>query len=167
MHLEAMSFVASAVRTYDARGPVYEIGSKNINGTVRVLFPGDDYLGIDVVAGPCVDVVADGATYVPPTTPATVVCCEVLEHTEWAGAIVTQAAKVLGDGGLLIISCAGDGRAPHSAVDGGRLRQGEFYDNLSREQVADWARTAGIAELPQPCDSHPGDTYFVGRKVAS
>jgi hypothetical protein len=164
MHAEAFAFVALAARDHRATGPVYEIGSLNINGTVRGLFPSAGlYLGIDVVPGPCVDLVADGATYLPPVEPSTVVCCEVLEHTEAAPVIVAQAAKVLAPGGLLIITCAGDGRAPHSAVDGGPLRSWEFYRNIPADELRAWAVDAGITPLPMT-PPYPGDAYFVGRK---
>lgn len=166
MHAAAFSFVATAAREFEAKGPVYEIGSRNINGSVRGLFHDVGlYIGIDVVGGPGVDLVADGATYTPPIMPRTVVCCEVLEHTAAAEVIVKQAATVLEPGGLLIITCAGPGRDAHSAVDGGPLRAGEHYRNIHPYEVAAWATDAGVDELLST--GHAGDTYYVGRKRAA
>lgn len=167
MHSEAFAFVAHAVRAHAAQSPVYEIGSLNINGSVRCLFDrsAGSYIGIDVVSGPDVDLVADGATYRPPMIPQTVVCCEVLEHTPDAEAVVRQAASVLAFGGLLILTCAGEGRAPHSAVDGGALRPGEFYRNIPSDQLHQWARASGITPLVSLADPvNHGDCYFVGRQ---
>ncbi len=39
-------------------GRTAEFGSFNVNGTVRILFDCDHYVGIDWIAGPCVDVVS-------------------------------------------------------------------------------------------------------------
>lgn len=152
---------------YGAIGPVYEIGSRNINGSVRGLFAGQ-YIGVDVVPGLGVDLVADAAAYVPPLTlaPSTVVCCEVLEHTSDAAAIVYQAATVLQPGGLLIITAAGEGRAPHSATDGGPIRPGEFYRNLAIGELQRWAEAAGIETLKMVQSEQPADVYYVGRKRA-
>jgi hypothetical protein len=168
MHQQAFEFVATVARAYQARGPVYEIGSRNINGSVRALFHDVGlYLGVDVASGPGVDLVADGATYAPPIVPRTVVCCEVLEHTADAHKIVAQAATVLEPGGLLIITCAGEGRVPHSAWDGGPLRAGEYYRNLSFGDLERWASAAGVDALRMAWSENPGDTYYVGRKKAA
>ncbi len=126
---------------------VYEIGSLNLNGSVRVLFRGAQYHGVDIVPGQGVDVVADGATYVPPFVPDCVVCCEVLEHTPKAPAIVKQMAEVVEPGGLVLVSCAGPSRGPHSAVDGGPLRPGEYYGGVGYDQLVAWMRAAGLADI--------------------
>jgi SAM-dependent methyltransferase len=170
MHAEAFAFVAQAVQTYGAAGPVYEIGSRNINGSVRSIFAGLPYLGIDATPGPDVDVVADASGYDPRAQPerfepATVVCCEVLEHALDAEAIVRQACDVLTPGGLLIITVATDGRAPHSAVDGGPVRDGEFYRNLSGVDLTDWMRRSGVSVISAEAMPSRGDLYIVGRKA--
>lgn len=165
MHPQAYHFVATAARDHHAQAPVYEIGSRNINGTVRGLFSHLGlYLGVDVMPGPDVDLVVDAATYAPPIPPATVVCCEVLEHTPAAQAIVMRAASVLEPGGLLIITTAGDGRAPHSAIDGGPVRPGEYYRNLSIGELQQWATASGVDTVRMSETDNPGDVYFVGRK---
>ena len=45
---------------------VLEVGSLNINGSVREFFTGGDYLGLDVGAGPDVDLVCEGQRYDAP-----------------------------------------------------------------------------------------------------
>lgn len=165
MHPEAYHFVATVARDHHACAPVYEIGSRNINGTIRGVFHGlGAYLGVDVAPGPGVDLVVDAATFTPPSPPATVICCEVLEHTAAAQTIVTQAARVLAPGGLLIITTAGDGRAPHSAIDGGVLRDGEYYQNLTIREITQWAADGGVDALRASATDNYGDLYYVGRK---
>jgi SAM-dependent methyltransferase len=102
------------------------------------------YLGVDCVDGNGVDVVADGAEYQPPFEPDCIVCCEVLEHAARPQALVNRLAQVLSPGGTLIITCAGPGRAPHSAVDGGRLRLGEHYCGIRANDLGRWLINAGL-----------------------
>jgi hypothetical protein len=127
---------------------VYEVGSLDINGSIRALFPdAEAYHGVDLVPGPAVDAVGDGETHVPPFAPDCVVCCEVLEHALEPEAIVRQMAKVLAPGGTLVVTCAGPGRIPHSAVDGGNLRRGEHYQAVGAEQLYVWMNRAGLTDV--------------------
>lgn len=168
MHAQAYQFVAQAAAEYTAEGPVYEIGSRNINGTVRGLFRhAPVYLGVDVCSGQDVDLVTDAAAYQPPFAPATVICCEVLEHTPAAEAIVRQVGSVLAPGGVFIATMAGEGREPHSAADGGPLRAGEFYRNVSVADIIQWAESADIDVVKATADPVVGDLYFIGRKRAA
>jgi hypothetical protein len=110
---------------------VLEYGGRYINGSIRPLFDSPEYTSIDIVPGDGVDVVADAATYTPTKVPDTIVCCEVLEHTDAWADIVKQAGSTLDpENGILILTCATHGRQPHSAVDGGALRGGEYYGNV-------------------------------------
>ena len=108
---------------------VVECGARNVNGTVRDCWPDATWTGIDIMAGDGVDVVSDFREFWPAVAPDMVVCCEVLEHVEdWTG-IVYHALQILKPDGILVVTCASTGRAPHSAVDGGNLRAGEWYEN--------------------------------------
>lgn len=155
---------------------VYEVGSLNINGTVRPVFPDAVwYHGIDVVPGPGVDAVADAETYIPPLVPDCIVCCEVLEHAPRAEALLRRLGALVAHGGQVIVTCAGPDRRPHSGVDGGDLRDGEFYRNLSAAQLAAWLQAAGLTRVrveqapgvPQALANSlltAGDLYAVGYK---
>lgn len=110
---------------------VLDIGGRNINGSPRHLFPNaTSYTVIDIAPDDGVDIVADASTWVPNEIYDVVVCCEVFEHTAvWPGILAT-AYEALADGGQFIATMAGPGREPHSAVDGYRLRVGEYYGNV-------------------------------------
>src|SRR5687767_13155009 len=104
MHAEAFAFVQWVASKMGPRHSVLEIGSRNVNGTIRPLFNGSTrYLGIDMLPGFDVDVVANGATYQPSHPVDTVISCEVLEHTPEAPKIVGHALEVLEPGGVLIV----------------------------------------------------------------
>jgi SAM-dependent methyltransferase len=137
MHPEAFDFVAKQRAAMDRCESVVEFGSLDINGSVRPLFDGCRYVGVDLVAGPGVDVVDDASEWEPAELVDCVVCCEVFEHLAGWPALVVQAATILRPGGTLIVTCAGPGRGPHSAVDGNALRAGEHYANVEPAALAD------------------------------
>jgi hypothetical protein len=156
MHQQAYEFIAASVQELGHVGLVLEIGSRVINGSVRSLFNADRYIGLDVMPGPGVDVVAHGAEYVPDSSPDVVVCCEVLEHTSAASAIISHALSLLPSGGVLLLTAAGPERAPHSAIDGGPLRSGEHYRNIRVEDLEAWLPDGDRSIVHDPM---AGDVY--------
>lgn len=163
MHPAALSFATHVVRTIRPPRRVLEMGSRNVNGSVRPLFAGAAYVGLDLLPGPGVDVVADAATW-----PGDgklfdcVVSTEVLEHAPGAARICANAHRLLTPGGVLILTMAGEGRPPHSALDGGELRPGEFYRNVPRPMLAGWL-AAFVVRLIDAA-SHGGDIYALAVK---
>jgi len=143
MHEAAKTWVRRFVLAHGPGTRVLEIGSREINGEVRSLFrKAESYTGIDLAPGAGVDLVADGATFVLEAPPDRIVCCEVLEHAPNAAAILANAWRQLAPHGWLVVTCAAPNRAPHSAVDGGPLRPGEFYRNLTPRDVHDALKPA-------------------------
>lgn len=141
MHAKALDFL----RRISLSGPVVEFGSRNVNGSARDVFPGLEWIGVDIEDGPGVDVVCGAEEYSPPWSPSAVICCEVLEHAEHWQEIVRNASRILWqDGGTFVLTCAGPGRQPHSAIDGGPLRDGEYYRNLSAAEIRAACLEAGF-----------------------
>lgn len=163
MHDGAYTFVQS-VAPQRPPGLVVEIGGRNVNGTIRDLFRNDRYISVDAYDGPGVDVVADGATYQPPEPPTCVVCCEVLEHAPNADAICHNAFDMLAPGGVYIVTTATGSRAPHSATDGGPIRAGEFYRNVSERELRAWLRPFARVTIERHDDR--GDLYAIAYKGA-
>lgn len=148
MHAAAHEFVARQVAERGPFARVVEIGSRDINGSIRSLFADDAlvYVGLDLYPGPGVDWVGDARDYGDGQTgfAECVVCCEVLEHSPtWPG-LMRHAASWLAPGGVLIVTCAAPGRREHSAIDGGRLHPGEDYCNVPAIRVADVLTGAGL-----------------------
>jgi SAM-dependent methyltransferase len=162
MHVEAAAYVALAAHRLGPFDSVLELGGLNINGSVRQFFPGARYVSVDIVPGPGVDVVADATMYRPDERYDAVVCCEVLEHAVDADGFVATAWGALKPGGLFLITAACPPRAPHSAVDGGPLRPGEFYKNVTADRMAAWLVGWKDAEITVHEDR--GDIYAVARK---
>lgn len=134
MHDAAYQWVQKYAYRYEV---VLDIGGRNINGSVRDLFPAArEYVALDILPGDGVDIVANAATWVPDRAFDAVVCCEVFEHTHEWPEICTTAYWALKPKGVFIATMAGPGRAPHSAIDGEfRLHPGEYYGNVAPDDL--------------------------------
>ncbi|WP_164012985.1 class I SAM-dependent methyltransferase [Pyxidicoccus trucidator] len=171
MHEGAYKFVARVVTQLEPRKQVLELGSRTVagnwpySGSIRPLFPGSEYVGVDIAHGENVDFLGDAATWRPEPFRQfdTVVCTETLEHTPEAERICHNALALLHVGGVFILTAAGVGRTPHSAVDGQGLRPGEYYRNVNREQLRQWLAPFGFAMIDTA--STPGDIYALAVKL--
>lgn len=167
-HPEQLAFVASVRERFPwffDRARVVEVGSRDVNGSVRQFFTGCDYVGLDAVAGPGVDVVCLAHEYHPDDYFDTVICCEVLEHDPFWRESVAVMAGWLRPGGLFVATWAGPAREEH-----GTARTGEpygphpdYYANISPAEfravanpLFDWL------ELTEARDGQ--DVYAVGRR---
>lgn len=109
-----MAWVAARVGELDLAGrSTLEVGSYNVNGSVRPLFTGE-YVGVDMRPGPGVDMVAPAA-HLPWHNDhfGVVVCTEMLEHDPTFWLSVPEMARVLQPGGLLILTARGIGFPLH------------------------------------------------------
>lgn len=191
MHHEAMRYIDKEVQLFlDCwRAPadqsprfiqVLEIGSRDINGSPRECFTASRhpirYTGLDIAPGPGVDVVADGATWDGLVRFDLVICAEVLEHaSNWRG-IIANASKLLSPGGEFIGTAAGEGRQPHSAVDGEHLTVwnnastvflpvgSEFYENITYHPLTDALAASGFKYYSVEHDKWHGDIYWHAEK---
>lgn len=163
MHLQAHNWLSFMLRQLPLRRSVLEIGSRDVNGTARAMFANADrYFGIDLVAGEGVDQVADGSLYFAAEQFDTVLCMEVLEHTDKAREVCRNAYRHLYRGGIMLVTMAGVGREPHSAVDGGPLKEEEFYRNVSVHELRFWMNDFGLVMINTET---PGDVYAMGVKL--
>lgn len=142
MHREAFEYV----RRYASTHPLHivEIGSLDINGSARRLFPLARYVGLDRVAGRGVDLVVDAIDYRPAQPVDMVICCEVLEHCERWAQIVAVSSTWLNQNGRMVVTCANPLRAPHSAIDGRHLREGEYYAGVTGAELAGEMQKSGL-----------------------
>jgi len=161
MHTEAKQYVARFA-TYDD-GVVYELGSLDINGSVRDLFPKATYVGVDQRDVRGVDVVADATQWTTKAKADIVVSCEVLEHCEDWPALISNAHRLLKKGGQLILTAAGPDRKPHSGYDGGPLRDDEYYANIREDDLLNILEYAGFGNIE--VDVLGADIRAVAEKV--
>lgn len=138
VHREANDFVRSVKARFPERfvgKKVLEVGSLNINGSVREFFTECDYTGIDLAQGPGVDVVTEAHEYHRRETFGVVISSEMLAHDKhWEMSLAKMYENLL-PGGLLVITCAGPKRAEHGTkrTDGGWASPftSDYYRNIS------------------------------------
>lgn len=87
--------------------PTLEVGSYNVNGSVRDYFTGA-YVGVDMAEGPGVDKVmnAEALEYADDEWDV-VISTEVLEHCERPWKAMAEMARVCAQGGYVMVSARG------------------------------------------------------------
>jgi len=173
MHEQAKEFCSQIAReTGDFHGQGLDIGGRDVNGDCRTLWPHLQWVVVDQMPrntlfpldSNVTYIETDASTWEPQSVFDLVLCTEVFEHTsEWIK-IIETAHKALRVGGLFVITCAGIGRVPHSAIDGAELRQSEYYCNVSAEELGDQLYWRGFVGNPiyNPLSN---DTYCRAVKV--
>lgn len=146
MHTSAMINCQSFFETYaesfsNENVRVIEIGSQNINGSLRTLSPqGFKYIGVDFVAGEGVDVILDDPYKLPFDSGSAdiVLSSSCFEHSEMFWIIFLEILRVLKSKGLFYLNVPSNGPFHRYPVDCWR-----FYPDSGRALVA-WAKRNGI-----------------------
>ena len=124
-------------------GKVVEIGSLDINGTIRRYFETPDYTGVDVGEGAGVDLVAQGQMLEFPTGHFdTTISCECLEHNPFWSETVANMMRMTRPGGLVIMTCASTGRPEH-----GTTRSLREFSPLTNDIGWDYYRNVSARDL--------------------
>lgn len=145
----------------DGYASVAEFGARDVNGGVRdMLDPAASYVGVDIGAGPGIDVVADAAVWRPVDPVDLVLCLEVFEHTPAWREITVNAYGCLAAGGTFIGTAAGPGRAPHSAASEAPIAAGEYYGNVDPGDLEAMLVSAGFVDVR--VDVAGSDVRWVG-----
>lgn len=144
-----------------------DVGGRNVNGSVRGLLPQVTWTGLDIVAGPDVDIVVDASSSsdweIEPLYDV-VIATELFEHTPvWRVIIKNMAASLkCGRPELFIATCASVGRQMHGASGEPLPPPGEWYQNVTKDEM--------ISELVKHFDTvhveynpMPGDIYMFAR----
>ena len=142
---------------------VLELGSFNINGGIRDFNGGirdfiepwcQEYVGLDLQDGPGVDVVMSLHEYSKPNYFDFVVTTETFQHIEhWRETLMVSWENLV-PGGFVIGTMAGEGRAPHSALDEKPIRDWEYYANIGEWDLRWFLKKAGF----------PDDNIWVNRR---
>lgn len=149
---------------------ILEVGSLDINGTVRIFFNECDYLGIDVGAGPGVDLVCQGQDLDHPDgTYDLSISCECFEHNPYWVETFRNMIRMTRSGGMVVMSCATTGRLEHgtrrTTPQDAPLIPWDYYKNLTSE---DFLSNFNLSEIFteyefEVYDQHH-DLYFYGIK---
>ena len=163
--LDFVGRVKAKFPDYFVNKKVLEIGSLDINGSIRIFFDTSSYIGVDIGEGRGVDVVGRGEELVFPTGYFDVTAsCECFEHNDkWAE---TFDNMVRMSSGLVFFSCATTGRPEHGT---GRTSRADnpflgdyYYFNLTEQDFRDKCDLSKFEQYEfSTCDS-PADLYFWG-----
>lgn len=177
MHEAQQNFVRKVRRRYRAAftGRILEIGSLDVNGSVRGLFAGcKEYIGVDVGEGPGVDVVSYGHEFNDPIGFDCVISCECFEHNPYWVETFSNMVRLCRSGGIVIMTCATTGRPEHGTAQSKpedsplTVTKGwDYYRNLTehdfRRNCQDSLRKLTKKRFRVNRDAC--DLYFVGMKI--
>lgn len=154
-----------------------EIGSYDVNGNVRTLFPtAGHYVGVDFVAGLGVDVVAfghqldhDDDSY------DLIISAECFERDQHSAETFANMVRMARPGELVAFSCASRGRPEHGTAhadetpvaghSGGRPG---LLSEPERERLrGDVAAAGDVRRVPVLVPANHFDRYFAGIKAGS
>ena len=119
-HPQQAEFFSSVREQYPQhfkQAKVLEVGSLDINGSLRELFQDCDYTGVDLQVGPGVDLACPGHLLALPTGHFDTVCsAECFEHNPFWRETLANMLRMCRPGGLVLISCATTGRKEHGTT---------------------------------------------------
>ncbi len=158
---------------YFTRCRVLEVGSLDINGSVRRLFENCEYIGLDVAAGNGVDVVCQAQDYAAPDASFDlVISCEVMEHNPYWKETINNMIRMTRPGGLVVMSCATLGRPEHGTARSEpnssplTVEKGwNYYRNLTRRDLERAVDLDKLATWETACNWDSYDLYLLGIKA--
>jgi len=171
---------------------VLDIGSFNVNGNEKPWFENCDFIGLDLLPGPGVDVACPANEYdAPNNTFDTIISCECWEHNPYYKESIMNAIRMLKSGGYFIWTCATTGRPVHGTktqdeIDrkNNKTSQGnsvenwktmpnverenwdnEYYKNITESDIREFCNLDKIFELYEfEVELNHCDLYFWGIK---
>ncbi len=152
VHCSVYEWVCRVVGNRDLDGvKVVDLGSLDVNGNLRGVFDGAQYVGVDMRAGPNVDVVCKAEEFADQLGEwDIVVSTEMLEHCErWQDAVL-QMQKLVREGGEVILTCRGPGFQLHGYPnDFWRFTPSDLMNAFSSFEILDVC--TDIPSMPGAC----------------
>ena len=159
---------------------ILEIGSYEVNASIREIFKGSNYLGVDLAKGPGVDLVMNGENIKDLNKKFDVIISsECFEHAiNWKN-IFEAMIDCVKDDGYVIMTCASKGRTEHGTkrsdfydtaihkynVKSSPGTKDEYYKNLTKK---DFYKNFNISKIFEKYfffyNIHSFDLYFAGQK---
>jgi SAM-dependent methyltransferase len=168
-HQQQLDFIKSVkdqLPEYFKGTKVLEVGSLNINGSVRQFFEPDQYIGCDLGEGAGVDIVCRGHE-LPYANESfdVVISCECFEHDKHWEKTFQKMIDLARKGGLVIFSCATIGRPEHGTTRTSPADApftNDYYRNLREEDFDQFKSSFNSYRFSQCL--RPRDLYFWGLK---
>lgn len=174
-HKEQTDYIASLKAKFPltfSGGRTLEVGSLNINGTVRNAFHSDEYVGVDVGAGSGVDVVIGGHEYDNKTPFDCCISCECFEHNPFWKETFLNMIRLCKSGGIVVFTCATVGRPEHGTERSTphdsplTIAKGwSYYLNLTEEDFSFVDFDSIFVDYEFSINPQSCDLYFYGVKA--
>ncbi len=175
MHPQAEDFIHRMTNQFPwafDRVSVLEIGSHNINGSVRRFFKDPkEYIGVDLIDAPGVDLVGEGQNVRFDHSFDVTISTECFEHNPYWAETFRNMVNHTRPRGLILMTCASTGRTPHGLREShpddspGTLARGwNYYSNLTEGAFASMPLTQWLAAYAFEYSGIEGDLYFWGIK---
>jgi SAM-dependent methyltransferase len=172
MHTEVDQFIGQYATNPDYAHyfngtKVLEVGSADINGTIRHHFKDCSYLGIDLAEGPGVDLAMPIQQLRMFYTFDVVVSTEMLEHDRGWQEALRAMYHALRPGGLLLITCAGPTRPEHGTsrtTPQDSPHTTDYYGNVSPADILSVLPENLFTMVDGRTVRGDNDTWFAGIK---
>lgn len=143
MHLSAYQNCQEFFNKYcallDKSAKIIDFGSYDVNGTLKPIFAGFDYKGVDMCAGPNVDIVCTGdKTPLLDNSIDIIVSSSNFEHDECFWMTFIEMCRIVKPGGLIYINAPSQGIYHGYPTDCWR-----FYAD-SWKSLSKWAHKNGL-----------------------
>jgi SAM-dependent methyltransferase len=178
-HAQQLQFIKSVTKSLTddySQKKIIEIGSYDVNGSVRDFFKNSSYIGVDLIAGVGVDVVCEGDKVDHPDNIYDVaISCECFEHNPNWLETFENMHRMTKEGGAVVFTCATTGRKEHGttrtapkASPGTQALNWDYYLNLTQE---DFERKIDLNAMFSSffflTNEKSHDLYFFGYKTNS
>jgi SAM-dependent methyltransferase len=140
--LTAKMFFDTYKNNFPFRAKVLDIGSQDLNGSLRSACPGNlDYTGVDFVAGKNVDVVLQDPYKLPFDNESVdvIICSSMFEHSQMFWLSFLEIMRILRPHGIFYLSSPSNGLFHRFPVDCWR-----FYPDAGNALIT-WAEYNGMS----------------------
>lgn len=165
-------FIGISCQALKINDPIYEFGSLQVPGQegyadLRPLFPGREYVGCDMQAGPGVDKVLDlHHIALADESAGTVLLMDTLEHVEFPHKALAEIFRILQPAGVVIMSSVMNFPIHGYPYDYWRFTP-EAFSSLLRDYRRSFVGFAGYEAFPHTVigigikDGHLDETLFL------
>ena len=173
-HPEQREFLTSCFNRFqvaiDRSIHILEVGSQDINGSVRDYFPSPSrrsWIGLDIGPGKSVDFTIPGELVQLGNGWADIsISTECFEHARDWKKILLNMIRLTKVEGLILLTMAGTGRAAHGTIDT-EIRSSpytsHYYKNISLEELLEGGElNKYFSRFALEVNHQAGDTYFWG-----
>jgi SAM-dependent methyltransferase/predicted O-methyltransferase YrrM len=170
--LDYIKFLKEKFPEFFKEKKVLEIGSLNINGSIRDFFENCDYIGLDLEPGKDVDIICEGQNYDANDESFDVVSStECFEHNPYWKETFLNMIRMCKSDGLVFFTCATDGREEHGTekyfpeLSQFTLNKGwNYYRNLNQSDFDNLNLDQYFTEYKFFINHRSKDLYFYGIK---